>query len=48
SAEIRYSYMLPVPVIVKDAVSINDYGEKKKVIHKEEILEVSDPLKSGE
>ncbi len=41
-AEVRYSYMLPVPVIVRDAVSIGDFGTKKTVIHREDILEVND------
>lgn len=48
-AEIRYSYMLPIPVIVSDPVSILQYSPdpnnpapKKKVIHKEDILEVAD------
>lgn len=48
-AEARYSYLLPVPVVIDDAVSILKYSPdpnnptpKKKVIHKEDILEVSD------
>ena len=39
---VNYSYNIPVPVVLNDATSQETYGDKKKILHKYDIVNIND------